>query len=196
MKEKFVSLKKEISEYNRLHKKFESLETLFNLKVDELCEENGYVIAPAGLTEEEVNRLDSYGKAKAFFKRNEQLCAALDCIRKGNNGENKMLLRDLYLDFLVKDLGYQYKSSYLFVNNYHVFSEAGYHETREAEIATNGVLKKITARASELKSQGIASIDEIIEGAKKKVTPYIHEGSKTLAKVFTNIANKTEKKND
>lgn len=82
-----------------------------------------------------------------------------------------------------------------------------YYKTLSSETKASNALRRISNQAELLKKQGITTFDGYVKEAKDKLKPYtddimgyvkpiVHQGSKTLAKVFTKIADKTQKKND
>ena len=207
MKKEVIALRDSISEYNKLYNEFENKKTLFNLRVDDLCEEYGCGLHPIGLTEEEINKFDSYAKAKRFFGDNRDLVSGLNAIRKNNSGVDKRKLNSLYIKHLMRVYGYDYIIAYFYVSNYSIYTEAGYYKTLGSETKASNVLRRISNQAEELKKQGITTFDGYVKDAKEKLKPYtddlmgrvrpiVHQGSKSLAKVFTKIADKTQKKND
>lgn len=207
MKERILALKGLIKDYNNLYNDFENKKTLFNLRVDDLCEEYECGLAAVGLTEEEVNKMDNYSKARDFFNRYSSIIVRLNMIRKNNPNADRKKLNALYLRYLTRDCGFDYISSYMFVSNYSIFIEAGYYKTVGYESTLNNSLRRITNQTEKLKKEGINTFDIFIRDAKAKLRPYtdevlnkvkpmVHQGSKTLVKVFTRIADKTQKKND
>ena len=124
-----------------------------------------------------------------------------------NSGADRKTLNSLYIGYLVKEYGLDYTTAYLHVSNYNIFIEAGFYKTLRSENLAEICLRKISGQAAVLKQHGIDAFDGFIEDAKAKVEPYakdaadrvrplVHEGSKKIAKVFTKIADKTQKKND
>ena len=207
MKDKIIELKTLIKEYNNLYNEFENKKTLFNLKVDDLCEEYECGLSSIGLTPEEVNTFDNYKKAKYFFTRYSSIIVSLNNIRGNNINLDRNKLNFLCTKYLTLDCGFDYTSSYLFVRNYSIFMEACYYKTVGYETALDIILQKISDKSQELKQLGVDSLDLYLgeikarfrpyaEETLNKVKPIVHQGSKTLAKVFTKIADKTQKKND
>lgn len=196
-----------IKNYNSLFKEFENRKTLFNLRVDDLCDEYKCGLYPAGLSEEEVNEMDAYSKAKHFFATHDSLVKGLNRVRESNPDTCRKRLVSLYTRYLIDEFGYDYALSYLYVSNYMIFIEAGFYKTLNSEFKADQALRKITRQSETLKQQGIDVLDDFIKDTKAKVEPYakdaadrvrplVHEGSKRIAKVFTKLADKTQKKND
>ena len=207
MKKEVEAIKVSIREYNKLYNEFENKKILFNLRVDDLCEEYGCGLHPIGLTEEEINKFDSYAKAKRFFGDNRNIVSGLNVIRKNNIGLDRKKLNSLYIKYLMSTYGYDYMIAYFYVSNYSIYTEAGYYKTLGSETKASNALRGISNQAEVLKKQGITAFDGYVRDAKEKLKPYtddlmgrvrpfVHQGSKTLAKVFTKIADKTQKKND
>lgn len=207
MRQKVKTLTGLVKEYNKLSNDFENKKTLFNLRVDDLCEDYECSIYPLGMSEEQINEFDAYSKAKHFFVTHDEIIKALNHIRQMNSGADRKTLNSLYTGYLVKEYGFDYTTAYLYVSNYNIFIEAGFYKTLRSENLADICLRKISGQAAVLKQHGIDALDGFIEDAKAKITPYaksatgkvkpvVHEGSKTLAKVFSKIADKTQKKND
>ena len=207
MKDKIEELKELIKKYNSLYNEFENRKKLFNLRVEDLCEEYDCTLYPIGLDEQEINEFDYYNKAKRFFKDNEVMVRALNNIRKNNVGAERKKLNSLYIKYLINEYGYDYTIAYFYVINYSVYVEAGYYKTVGCETVLSNNLRRISNQTEALKKQGIDMFDGFVSDAKNKLRPYavkavdkvkpfVHQGSKTLAKVFTKIADKTQKKND
>ena len=87
------------------------------------------------------------------------------------------------------------------------YIEAGFYKTISSEVLVDNCLRRVTRQTSILKKQGLNAYDDFVEDAKAKLKPYttevisrvrpvVHMGSKTLAKVFGKIADKTKEKND
>lgn len=207
MRQKVKTLTGLVKEYNKLSNDFENKKLLFNLRVDDLCEDYGCSIYPLGMTEEQINEFDAYSKAKHFFVTHDEIIKALNYIRQMNSGADRKTLNSLYTGYLVKEYGFDYTTAYLHVSNYNIFIEAGFYKTLRSENCADICLRKISGQAAVLKQHGIDTFDGFIEDAKTKLKPYtdnamsrvrpvVHKGSKTLAKVFTKLADKTQKKND
>lgn len=242
MREELNKFKEMVKEYDRLYYAFCDERTLFNSRVDELCEEYGCYIYPVVINEEQVNNLDLYENAKIFFNANPGIITQLNNIKKLNGDANRNRLLLLCTKYLSKNYSLDFDTAYSFVSNYAIFSEAGYYRTVKSENAADNSLRKVSAQVEVLKDLGLTSIENVFGDAKKKASsaeqevrtilepyaaeaktrlepyatevkkglttvvdkakPFVHDGSKELAKVFTKLANRTrpttdkEEKND
>ena len=212
MKEELIKLKELIKEYNGLFNTFSNKKTLFNLRVNDLCEQYNYKIKYFNISEEEINKLDSYSKAKSFFSSWDNVVKVLNNVRKNSLENDRNKLISLYIKALNKYFGYDYQTAYFFANNYYIYVESGYYKTKNSELLCEDILRKISVQTCKLKENGISSVDSMLGDLKLKLRPYagdaknsfskvkkvaqpvVHYGSKTLAKVFNKLADVTKKK--
>ena len=196
-----------IKEYNGLYNEFENKKLLFNLRVDDLCEDYDCGIHPLGLTEEQLSTFDNYAKAKHFFIIYDDIIKGLNRIKDSNKGADRKTLNSLYAKYLCSEYGFDYVTAYFYISNYNIYIEAGFYKTISSEVLVDNCLRRVTRQTSILKKQGLNAYDDFVEDAKAKLKPYtveviskvrpvVHMGSKTLAKVFGKIADKTKEKND
>ena len=213
MKEELIRFKNLVKEYNTLFNDFSNKRTLFNLKVEDLCEDYNYNLYRDGLSDEELIKYDHYSKAKKFFGDHLDIIKGLDSIRKNNLNKDKKNLNLLYIRYLNKTLGFDYETSYFYSMNYLIYESAGFYKTLSCDSKCESHLRRISKQVSYLKQMGITSVDNMLGDLKSKIEPYtsdtkssvdkvksvtqpiVHYGSKTLAKVFTKISDITKKKN-
>ena len=214
MKEELIKFRELIKEYNGLFNVFSDKRTLFNLKVDDLCSEYDYRIHLVGLSEDQLSKFDSYSKAKYYFGTNKNVIDVLNAVRKNNQDVDRKKLISLLIRALHKNFGYDYQTAYFYVNNYMIYIESGFYKTKRCETLCENSLRRISNQTSVLKQNGIRCVDTMLGDLKLKLSPYteeakssfdkvktaaqplVHQGSKTLVKVFTKLADMTKSDNN